>query len=168
MNTTEILTLIQQHVKAEIVVLEDGPEPGIRIPHNAIFPVLEFLRNAPELDFNTLMNQTAVHENETIRLFWHLFSYSQKHRLTAESVVPLDNPKVNSVTPLWKAANWLERETFDLFGVEFDGHPDLRRIMLPEDWEGYPLRKDYIDPNGYGDIDNSSSEIDKCFTPMGR
>ena len=165
MDTTDIFALIRQNVQAEVVLLEEGPEPSVRIPPDAVFPVLQYVRSAPELDFNTLMNQTAVHETGQMRLFWHLFSYSRKHRLTVESAVPLERPQVCSVATLWKAADWLEGETFDLFGVEFVGHPDLRRIMLPEDWEGYPLRKDYVAPNGYGDIDNSPSELDRRFMP---
>ncbi len=168
MKPTEIFSLIQKNAKAEVILLEDGPEPSVFVPPDAVFSVMEYLKNTRDLAFNILMNQTAVHEKEELRLFWHLFSFSQKHRLTVESLVSTENPKVDSVTSLWRAANWLERETYDLFGVEFVGHPDLRRIMLPEDWEGHPLRKDYVDPDGYRGIDNSLSEIDKSFKPKGK
>ena len=168
MEPSEIYRSIQNHTEAEISLLEEGPEPSVRIPREAVLPILKFLKSAQDLAFTTLMNQTAVHDQEVIRLYWHLFSYPQKHRLTVESAVPLDKPEVDSVTTLWKAANWLERETYDLFGVVFRGHPDLRRIMLPEDWEGHPLRKDYINPDGYQDIDNSPSEIDRRFLQKGK
>ena len=72
-------------------------------------------------------------------------------------------PEVDSVVSVWNAANWLERETWDLLGVSFKGHPDLRRIMNPEDWEGHPLRKDYVIPTQYQDIDNKPSEIAESF-----
>lgn len=168
MKPTDIFSLIQKNTKADVKLLEDGPETSVFVPADAVFSVMEYLKSANDLAFNNLMSQTAVHEKEELKLFWHLFSFSQKHRLTVESVVPISHPKVASVTKLWAAADWLERETYDLFGVEFVGHPDLRRIMLPEDWEGFPLRKDYVDPNGYRDIDNSLSEIDKSFKPKGK
>ena len=66
--------------------------------------------------------------------------------------MPRDNPKVATVESVWKVANWFEREVYDLFGVIFDGHSDLRRIMLPEDWTGYPLRKDYVEQEEYDGI----------------
>ncbi len=77
------------------------------------------------------------------RVLYHLYATSAFRRLRLAVRLGRDNPRLNSVVGVWPAANWYEREVFDLFGVVFDGHPDLRRILLPEDWEGHPLRKDY-------------------------
>ena len=74
---------------------------------------------------------------------YHLLSIERRDRLRLKVRVPGSEPVVPSVTPVWPTANWHEREIFDLFGIRFQGHPDLRRILMPEDWEGYPLRKDY-------------------------
>jgi NADH-quinone oxidoreductase subunit C len=74
---------------------------------------------------------------------YHLHSLSRNVRLRVKCRVPGDNPEIDSVTGVWRSANWFERETFDLFGIRFRNHPDLTRIMLPDDWEGHPLRKDY-------------------------
>jgi len=74
---------------------------------------------------------------------YHLYSLSKNHRLRVKIPVAGEDPVVDSLTPLWKGANWLEREVWDMFGIRFRGHPDLRRILLYEQFEGYPLRKDY-------------------------
>jgi NADH-quinone oxidoreductase subunit C len=74
---------------------------------------------------------------------YHLVSLEMQARLRLKVRLPGNEPVVTSVTPVWPTANWHERETFDLFGIRFDGHPDLRRILMPDEWEGYPLRKDY-------------------------
>ena len=74
---------------------------------------------------------------------YHLHSLERNQRLRVKCLLPASDPQIDSVTGVWRSANWYERETFDLFGIRFNGHPDLKRIMLPEDWEGYPLRKDY-------------------------
>jgi NADH-quinone oxidoreductase subunit C len=74
---------------------------------------------------------------------YHLHSPERNERLRLKCRLPAANPEIDSVTAVWRGANWYERETFDLFGIRFRNHPGLRRIMLPEDWEGHPLRKDY-------------------------
>ena len=76
-------------------------------------------------------------------IVYHLHSVSKNKRLRVKTRVHSVDPRIESVTPVWRAANWYEREVFDLFGVEFLNHPDLKRIMLPDDWTGHPLRKDY-------------------------
>lgn len=74
---------------------------------------------------------------------YHLHSISRNARVRVKCKLPGDNPEIESLTGVWRSANWFERETFDLFGIRFLNHPDLTRIMMPEDWEGHPLRKDY-------------------------
>lgn len=163
MNTAEILEVLRKSTPVEMSLNEDGPMTTLVVPAASILPVLKVLKEEQSLDFNTLMCQTALHEKDELVLFWHLYSYAHKHELAVEARVPVEAPQVASVTSLWKTADWLERETYDLLGVEFEGHPDLRRIMLPEDWEGYPLRKDYVFPTSYQDLDNTPSEISQSF-----
>jgi NADH-quinone oxidoreductase subunit C len=110
-----------------------------------IVSVCEFLRDDGELSFNFLSDLTAVDHLERKPRFdvvYHLYSISRNHRIRIKVEVDEDQ-NVLSVTSLWSNANWFEREVFDLFGIRFDAHPDLRRILLPDDWEGYPLRKDF-------------------------
>lgn len=106
-----------------------------------------FLKQDPRLDFNFLADITAVDylgkKPVRFELVYHLFSLKAKHRLRVKVPVPDDNPVVESLTPLWPGANWLEREVWDMFGIRFDGHPDLRRVLLYEEFQGHPLRKDY-------------------------
>ena len=171
MRTSEAFALLEQQeaLKSSIELLEGDVSPSIKVTPEGLLATLTFCKESADLDYKVLASQTGVHEGEVINLFYHLTSYTNGHTLAIECPVPLDNCKVDTACGLWNAANWLERETYDLLGVEFIGHPDLRRIMLPEDWEGFPLRKDYETPTSYYDqgfemeIDNRPSEISKSF-----
>jgi NADH-quinone oxidoreductase subunit C len=108
--------------------------------------VAEFLRDEKGLDFKFLSDLTALdhYPNEPrFETVYHLYSIEQNHRVRIKVRLPGDDPRVESLVPIWPAANAFEREVFDLFGIYFEGHPFMVRILLPEDWEGYPLRKDY-------------------------
>ena len=85
-------------------------------------------------------------------LLWYLHSMEHRHAITLKVRIARDDAVVPSVAAVWPTAAWLERETFDFYGIDFTGHPDLRRIFLPEDWEGFPLRKDYAMPARYNDV----------------
>lgn len=113
--------------------------------------VSKFLRDDEQLRFNYLMCLSGVHypnENE-LEVVYHLHSTTLGHTLVLKVRVPEKEPNVPSVESIWKTANWHEREAFDLLGIHFEGHPDLRRILTPEDWEGHPLRKDYEQQESY-------------------
>ncbi len=97
--------------------------------------------------FDQLEMVTAVDRGEQFELVYILHSLGMKTAVWVKTFVPRESAKIASVTDLYSGANWPEREVFDLFGIEFDGHPDMRRIMLPLDFVGNPLRKDYTDPN---------------------
>jgi len=108
--------------------------------------VCAFLRDAPGLSFRYLSDLTAVdhYPNEPrFEVVYHLLSFGTNQRLRLKVRLAGDAPRVESVVSVWPGANAFEREVFDLFGIRFEGHPYLRRILLPEDWEGHPLRKDY-------------------------
>jgi NADH-quinone oxidoreductase subunit C len=123
----------------------------VRVFKDRLVEVCTFLRDTPGLEFDFLTDLTAVDYPTRPKRFdvvLHLYSMTQNHLLRVKAAVA-ENETIGSVVPVWKTANWLERETYDMFGVVFEGHPDLRRILLPEDWEGFPLRKDYP-LGGYG------------------
>ena len=108
--------------------------------------VLRFLRDDPELAFEMLSDVCAVDylpRTPRFEVVYHLYSVAKNHRLRVKARVPEDAPVVPSVTPLYPSANWMEREVWDLYGIRFEGHPDLRRILLYDEFEGHPLRKDY-------------------------
>ena len=111
-----------------------------------VLPICRFLYDDPTLSYDYLIDLCGVdrypHEPR-FEVVYHLCAMKSRHRLRLRVGLPAENPRLSSVTSVWKGANWLEREAFDLFGIIFDGHPDLRRILLTPDWEGYPLRKDY-------------------------
>lgn len=112
-------------------------------PVEALLEFLTFLKKDEALAFDNLMCLTAVDEIERMDVVYHLSSYRHRHLIGVKAPVKGANPKVPSVTSLWPGANWHEREVYDLFGVVFTGHPDLRRIMMPDEWEGHPMRKQY-------------------------
>ncbi len=121
-------------------------ELTIVAPRGHLRRAAEFLREDAELQFTFLSDITATDRfpvEPRFDLNYHLLSMARRLRLRLKVLVSGIDPVVESVTSVWTGANWHEREIFDLFGVRFEGHPDLRRILMPDDWEGYPLRKDY-------------------------
>ncbi len=105
--------------------------------------LLQVLRNDEQFDY--CVDITAVHYPKREKQFdvvWVLYSFSCNERIRVKTQI-LDGEAVPSSVAIWPAANWLEREVYDMFGIKFEGHPDLKRILLPEGWKGYPLRKDY-------------------------
>ena len=107
--------------------------------------VCRWLRDDTSADYDLLLDVTAVHwpqESQPIEIVYHLYSHSRNDRLRLKTRTGDQGP-VPSLADLWKSAEWNERETYDMFGVEFEGHPDLRRILMPDDYTGYPLRKEF-------------------------
>ncbi len=119
---------------------------SVRVQADSIVPVCEFLRDDAEARFNYLSDLTCVHypmrAEAPLEVVYNLYSIARNERVRLK-VSLADGEPVDSVTGVWPTADWMEREVFDLFGVSFNNHPDLRRILLPPDWEGHPLRKDY-------------------------
>lgn len=110
-----------------------------------------FLRDDPQLRFDFLQSLTAVDwpKRAVQEVVYHFFSYRHRHSIGVKTEVPRDTPRLPSVAAIWPTANWQEREQFDLLGVVFEGHPDLRRILMPDDWLGHPMRKDFHEPKSY-------------------
>jgi len=118
----------------------------VRVEASRIVEVCEFLRSDSDAAFNYLSDLTCVHfplrQGAPLEVVYNLYSITRNERVRLKVSITEESPP-ESVTEVWPAANWMEREVYDLFGVKFKNHPDLRRILLPEDWEGHPLRKDY-------------------------
>jgi NADH-quinone oxidoreductase subunit C len=129
-------------------------DPSIAVTAESIRAVGTFLRDDPDLRFDVLTNQTGVDYKAKglIQIVYHLYSYPHRHGIVLKVDVPRDTPVLPSVDGVWKAAEWLEREIYDLVGVTFEDHPDLRRLLMPEDWIGFPLRKDFVEPEEYHGI----------------
>jgi NADH/F420H2 dehydrogenase subunit C len=119
--------------------------PGAYVPAARILEICQVLRDDEPFHLDYCSFVSAVDRPPTdLEVVYHLFSMTAHHEILLKARVPRDAPRLPSVSGLWPGANWHEREAYDLFGVVFDGHPDLRRIMMTEDWQGYPLRKDYV------------------------
>lgn len=129
----------------------------LRVPAAQIVDVAQFLRKGKPLAFDGLMDLTAVDlvkfpfapPRDDIAVVYLLFSYQHRHKVTLEVFAPRAQCEVPSVSSIWPAALYFEREVWDLFGVHFTGHPSLQRILTPDDWVGHPLRKDYLYPAEY-------------------
>ena len=125
---------------------DDHGDATVVIARDAAPEIFAALRDRPELGFAFLMDVTAVDylgQTPRFAVVYHLYSLAQNHRLRVKIRVSEDEPWVHSLVDCWKAANWLERECWDMFGIRFVGHPDPRRILMYEEFVGHPLRKDY-------------------------
>lgn len=118
------------------------------LPLDLVPEALQFLRDDPDTEMDYFDFSTCVdHPPDRLDLVYSIASIEKKHRVQLKVILDRYNPTVPTVTHLWQGADWSEREIYDLFGVFFPGHKDLRRLMMPEDWVGHPLRKDYAHPN---------------------
>jgi NADH-quinone oxidoreductase subunit C len=127
-------------------VLEYRGEVTVTVDRSNLLETLEALLSEDDLSFRFLCDVTATDWPGVDPRFWlayELLSMEHRHRVRVKVGLAGEDPTVPSVTPLFPTANWLEREVYDFFGVIFEGHPDLRRIEMPEDWVGHPLRKDH-------------------------
>ncbi len=124
-----------------------GPrDPFILVKRDALVEIARFLRDDAGMAFEMLHCVTAVDCPDCFESAYHLFSLKHHHRVVLKARAPREDPRFPSVTGIWPAADWHEREEYDLVGVRYDGHPNLSRILLPDEWEGHPLRKDYVMP----------------------
>lgn len=142
---------------AEVVLFRG--ETTIVVPKELLRATAERCREDQDLQFNLLSAATCVDRfpvEPRFELNYQLVSIPKRLKLRLRARVSGDNPAADSLVPVWPGAGWLEREIFDLFGVRFTGHPDLRRILLPDDWEGHPLRKDFP-VEGFRDIPSAAS-----------
>ncbi len=147
MEPLEIVSRLKNKFLNEISdVSEFRDQVFVSVNRERIMDICRFLHDDPELSMDYLVDVCGVdYPDRKFRyeVVYNLYSIKHKHRIMIKALVPEDNPGIDSVVPIWIGANWHEREACDMYGIVFNGHPDLRRILMPEDWEGYPLRKDY-------------------------
>jgi NADH-quinone oxidoreductase subunit C len=173
MTSADIVTILEEKFGGRIKAKNlEAIDPFIVIEPADLVEVCRFLRDEPRLCFELLNCISGVDYFEPdpkkapkagfephLEVVYHLSSFTHRHRFVLKLILPRwkegkegELPEVPSVTSLWKGADWHEREVYDLSGVWFNGHPDLRRILLSEDWVGHPLRKDYVFPLEYHGI----------------
>jgi NADH-quinone oxidoreductase subunit C len=170
MHLLDIITIIKQKFgEADMVWIDDrGGDPYLVIPRESLLAFASFLKRDPQLFFDTLMSLSGGHqigESETLEVVYHLYSIRHRHRFIFKIQIerPLVFPhfylRVDTLSNIWPAAGWMEREVYDLFGIHFMGHRDFRRLLLPPDWEGHPLLKDYQEPAAYKGISTRREEV---------
>ena len=119
---------------------------AVSVKKDRIVEICRFLHDNPDLAFNHITDVTAVdypNDEERFEVVYHFYSIPKNQRIRLKARVREEDCAIDSVTGIWKGANFMEREAYDLMGIRFNGHPDLRRILLTDDFDGYPLRKDY-------------------------
>jgi len=159
-----VAALRAQFGETIVGVVEFRGETTVTVARDAIAEVLRFLKETPELNFTFLADLTAYDDAPREPRFYVVYQLRNLARsvsLRLKCALPSDDPRLPTVTGVHRNANWQERELFDMFGITVVGHPDLRRILMPADWEGHPLRKDY--PLGYEEVQFTFNfdEIDK-------
>jgi NADH-quinone oxidoreductase subunit C len=148
MEATDIAELIKDRFPTELKEIKEfRGQVSVVVKKDRIREILRYLNGTPELYFNFLQDLCGVDylnkKEPRFEVVYQLFSLRHRHTLRVKAEVPEEDAAIDSVVDIWAGADWHERECFDLFGITFKGHPDLRRILMPEDWEGHPLRKDY-------------------------
>ncbi len=159
MTAASILQAIAAQVGEEAILSSDlqVAQPYLELAPASLVAVCAFLRDEPSLYFDFLECLSGVDEGPEaarIGVVYHVRSITRGHRIVLKCWAARGDaaPTIPSIAHVWRAADWHEREAFDLLGIHFAGHPDLRRILMPEDWPGHPLRKDYVNPEFYHDF----------------
>ena len=162
MNFEAIISKLKEKFGEENIkpVTDQAGDPYAFAPADKMAEICTLLKEDPELLMDCLSNITGVDAPpDDLDVVYHYFSYEKRHSVTLKVRVPKSNAKVPTVVPVYQTAEWQEREAYDLLGVNFEGHPDLRRIMLPDDWMGHPLRKDYKEEEDYHGIDTTRPSL---------
>lgn len=152
----QLFLIVKESCTASEPVADETSTPkGVKVHTGDLRKVCQNLHQNASTFFDMLSCLTAVDNGPvagTMEVVYNVYSIPFNHHLTLKVMVRRDHPEIDSVEDIWKTANWHEREAYDLFGIKFKGHPDLRRILLPGDWEGFPLRKDYKHQEYYRDV----------------
>ena len=135
-----VLQLLESDADGEAVY----DPPQIVVEAARIAEAAQICRDDEALRFDSLMSLGAVDNGESLTVLYHLHSMTHRHKIALRADIPRAEPSVPTVEAVWKTANWHEREAGELMGIAFEGHSDMRPLLLPEDWEGHPLRKDYV------------------------
>jgi NADH-quinone oxidoreductase subunit C len=162
MTAQQIIDALTQKFGGTILEAHgDDKHPRVHIDAESLRDVAGFMFSEPSIRLDWLANLSAVDyvADDKFCVVYDLWSFEHRHTFAIKAYCPRNKASFPSVADLWPAADWHEREAYDMFGITFEGHPDLRRILCADDWEGYPLRKDYVFPREYHGIP-ASVELD--------
>jgi len=147
MEPLEIANRLKEKFPNEVVdIIQFREQVSVIVKRDRIIDICRYLHDDPDIYMDYLSDLCGVdYPGRRLRfeVIYNLYSIKYRHRIRIKALIPQDDPLIQSVVSIWLGANWHEREAYDMYGIVFKGHPDLRRILMPEDWEGYPLRKDY-------------------------
>lgn len=153
MKAEEIKILLEKNFSEKTFELVENASPqGIVIPAESLMEVMRFLHTNDQFYFDMLSCITGLDngpEAGSMEVIYNIYSIPNDLHLMVKVVLQRDDLKVDSLVEIWKTADWQEREVYDMYGIHFNNHPDLRRILMPADWEGFPLRKDYEEQTYY-------------------
>ena len=166
MTANDILAKLQTQFPQLKLELQKGSagDTWLLVPSSHILSVLQFLRNELHMDYLACLS--GVDYETSLGVVYQLRSLAGKFELMLKVLLPKEAPLIASVARLYGAAEWFEREAYDLIGIQFEGHPDLRRIMMPDDWIGHPLRKDYQPPQEYHGIPCERPDSHRVLDPL--
>ncbi len=151
MDPLQIAKMIEEKFAGQVLsTTTHAGQVNVLVKKDMINDICRYVHDEPSLKMDHLADLTAVDYSRypddpgpRFEVVYNLISTVHRHRIRLKARVPEEDPRIASVAGVWNTADWHERETYDLMGIKFDGHPDLRRILLPEDWDGHPLRKEY-------------------------
>lgn len=152
----ELLTFLNSKIpNAQVAKVENCVPLGIQLKSDLLKEVCSMLHSNPSTYFDQIICITGLDngpEAKTMEVIYTLNSIPFNQAIQLKVILVRNNPEIESLSSIWKSADWLEREVFDMYGIKFKNHPDLRRILMPADWEGFPLRKDYQEQATYRNI----------------
>ena len=144
MTAQNVYTHLQEKFGTEIVDVQlEGDQSFIKVAPSAVLRICTYLKENPEFDFNHLMCLSSIDYGDNLGVVYHLNAMWKRIKICVKVDLPRQQPEVDSVVSVWKTADWHEREAFDLLGIKFKNHPNLERILMPDDFLGHPLQKDY-------------------------
>jgi NADH-quinone oxidoreductase subunit C len=161
MNQNALLDIIRQRLADGLVSVEEMKNNDLMIvvEKDRLMSSAAVLKGDPTLRFTTLMNHSGADYKDKLAVIYNLFSFLLRRKITVKAYLEPAKPEVESLVPLFRGIDWYERETYDMFGITFLGHPNLKRLLLPDDWEGFPLRKEYVYPASYNGLETGRVDL---------
>lgn len=145
MTKEELTSYLKENYGGLELIENNQPEPYIVIESDKVVDFARFIHDDPRLQMTFLMNLAAVDTGERFEMIYNVCSYRLKHRLFIKIILDHEKPEIDSVMKIWPAADWYEREAWELFGINIRNHPNLTRFLLPDDWDqGFPMRKNWV------------------------
>jgi NADH-quinone oxidoreductase subunit C len=170
MDRAELITLLSSRLGSALLSTEEmkNDDSMLVVDRKQLVSAVGTLKNDPALGFSTLMNHLGVDYQDRLAVIYNLYSPLHRNKITIKVYLDRDKPEVPSLERAFHGISWYERETYDLLGIRFTGHSNLKRLLLPEDWEGHPLRKDYVYPASYHGIETGRPDLlDDTAAPGG-